>query len=73
MVTGLWMLVQGQSILTKVSRDDFMKSSCKSPDVFPGITSMCEANTIHIVVINCETPIIVISDQMHLVFSAGSQ
>ena len=40
--------------------EDFMKSSCKSPDMFPGITSMCEDNAIHISVINCETTIIVV-------------
>ena len=39
---------------------NLMKSSYKSPDVFPWITSMCEANTIDIVVINCETMINVV-------------
>ena len=36
---------------------NLMNSSCKSPDVFPGIVSMCKANTIHIVAINCGTTI----------------
>ena len=44
----------GTDITTMV---DLIKSSCKSPDVFPGITSMCEANTVHILVINCESTI----------------
>ena len=39
--------------------DYLMKCSCESPYVFPGITSMCEANTIYIIVINCEMAIIV--------------
>ena len=38
----------------------FLKSSCKSPDTLPGIMSACEANAIHIVVINCATTIIAI-------------
>ena len=37
----------GTDILT-MGCDDLMKSSCKSPDMLPGITSMCEANAIHI-------------------------
>ena len=40
-----------------VGSDDFMNSSYKSPDVCPGIISMCEANTINVSIINCETPI----------------
>ena len=36
---------------------DLIKSSCKCPDVFPGIKSMCKANTIHVLVINCETTV----------------
>ena len=42
---------------------DFISSTYKSPDVFPGITSMCEANTIHILVINCQTTITVIGNK----------
>ena len=40
-----------------------MKSSCKSPDMLPGIASVCEANAIHICVLNCETTIIVVSPE----------
>ena len=40
--------------------DYLMKSSCKSPDLFPGITSMSEGNTTHIVVINSDMAIIII-------------
>ena len=36
----------GTDILT-IGCDDLMKSSCKCPDMFPGITSMCEANIHH--------------------------
>ena len=41
----------------RVDGGNLMKSSCKSPDVFPGIVSMCEANTIHVQVINCQVTI----------------
>ena len=44
-----------------VASDDLVKSSCKSPDMLPRITSMCEANAIHIVVINCDTTIMVVT------------
>ena len=37
-----------------------MKCCCKGPYVFPGIMSMCEANTIYIIVINCEMTIFII-------------
>ena len=49
----------GTDILT-IRGDDLMKSSCKSPDMLPGIASVCEANAIHISVINCEITIIVV-------------
>ena len=39
---------------------NLIKSSYKSPYVFPGVMSMCEANTIHIGVIDCETTVAVI-------------
>ena len=52
--------VGARTYMLTTTSDDLMKSSCKSPDVFPGITSMCEANTFHIVVINCEMTIIVV-------------
>ena len=39
---------------------DLMKTSYKSPDMLPGIMSMCETNAIHISVINCETTITVV-------------
>ena len=47
----------------RVDGGNLMNSSCKSPDVFPGITSMCEANTIHVQVINCGTAIYVIGGE----------
>ena len=40
-----------------VDGGNLMNSSCKSPDVFPGAVSMCEANTIHVVAINCQSTI----------------
>ena len=33
----------GTDIMT-ISGDDLMKSSCKSPDMLPGIASVCETN-----------------------------
>jgi len=33
---------------TEIEGDDLMNSSCKSPDMLPGIVSMSEANAINI-------------------------
>ena len=43
-----------------MSGEDLVNSNYKSPDMLPGIVSVCEANAIHIIVINCETTINVI-------------
>ena len=57
---GQWVVDVGAGTETlTMDGGNLMKSSCKSPDVFPWIATMCEANTVHICVINCETTIIV--------------
>ena len=58
---GSWVVDVGTGTDTiTIGCDDLMNSSYESPDMLPGITSVCEANAIHIVVINCETTIIVV-------------
>ena len=44
-VNGHWIVDVGTGTnIARKGSSDLMKSSCKSPNVFPGITSMYEAN-----------------------------